>query len=220
MRTISFFGAFLLLCAYAFGQSSVPVKDSASGAAQPGAASLPHDRHGGLSVSADSYVDAIRAKEKFGKADPVPAGILPVEVFLSNETNLPIHIDLSTIQLVVRPPEGRRQDIDSLAPAEVAYAIAHPEGAPAPHGPRFPTIGIHLSNDKKADQLTKILQPLSLDADIVPPMGAIHGFLFFNLSRDMTLAENASLYLPDAAIMPLNKPLMFFEVSLGKAPDR
>ena len=219
MRAILLFGALLLLCGSAFGQSGVPTKNSSSGEAQLGA-SLPHDRHGGLSVSADSYADAARAKEKFGKANPVPAGILPVEVFLSNETNLPIHIDLSTIQLVVRPPESRRQDIDSLTPAAVANAIAHPEGASAPHAPRFPTIGIQMGNDKKVNQLTNLLQPLSLDADVVPPMGTIHGFLFFDLSHDMALAENASLYVPDAAIMPLNKALMFFEVSLAKASDR
>ena len=62
----------------------------------------------GLNVSADPYTDAERAKKKFGKANPIPAGILPVEVFLRNELDQPIRIDLSTIQLTVRPPEGQQ----------------------------------------------------------------------------------------------------------------
>ena len=33
-----------------------------------------------MSVSADAYSNAERAKGKFGKANPVPAGILPVDV--------------------------------------------------------------------------------------------------------------------------------------------
>src|SRR5215469_14709809 len=76
--------------------------------------SLAHDRHDGLEVSADPYTDIERAKKKFGKANPVPAGILPVEVFLRNELDQPIKIDLSTIQLEVRPPEGQRQDVDPV----------------------------------------------------------------------------------------------------------
>ena len=172
-----------------------------------------------MSVSAEPYSDAERAKEKFGKANPVPAGILPVEGFLESEADQPIRIDISTIQLEVRPHDGARQDIDWLTAVDVAAAIAHPEGPAAPKARRFP-VGIPMSgNDKRAEKLADILQPLSLDADVVPPKGAIHGFLFFNLSHNMSLAGTASLYLPDATVIPSSKALMFFEVSLGNAPQ-
>jgi hypothetical protein len=81
-------------------------------------------------------------------------------------------------------------------------------------------VGIPMSGtDKRAEKLTEILQPLSLNADVVPPKGAIHGFLFFNLSHNMSLAGTASLYLPDATVIPSSKALMFFEVPLGNAPQ-
>ena len=56
-------------------------------------------------------------------------------------------------------------------------------------------------------------------ADVVPPMGKVHGFLFFNLGHNMALAEAASLYVPSATVIPSNKALMFFEVSLGSGAE-
>jgi hypothetical protein len=61
-----------------------------------------------------------------------------------------------------------------------------------------------------------ILKPLLLDVDVVPPMGVIHGFLFFDLNHDLSIADTASLYVPDVTNVPSNKQLMFFEVPLGK----
>jgi hypothetical protein len=50
-------------------------------------------------------------------------------------------------------------------------------------------------------------------------MATIHGFLYFDLSRDMSLAGASVLYVPDAVVIPGNKPLMFFEVPLAKTPQ-
>jgi len=199
----------LLACGAGFPQSSPP-----AGAAHS-AASLPQDRHEGLTISADSYTDSNRAKEKFGKANPVPVGILPVEVFLSNETPQPIRVNMETIQLTVHFDSGRQEGVDWLPVEEVARAIAHPHGPAAPKQPRFP-IGVQTGADKKADQLIDILHPFALDAEIVPPLGTLHGFLFFDLNHDMSLAEHSSLYVPDVSNVPANKPLMFFEVLLNK----
>jgi hypothetical protein len=204
--------ALLLLCASVQAQANAPAQD----ARQPDA-SLRHDRHEGLSVSADAYSDAGRAKDKFGKsADPVPMGILPVEVFLRNETDQPIHIDLSTIQLDVHPHGGAQdEDIDAMSVHDVAASVAHPHGPSAPQSRRFP-VGIGSTSDKKADKVAEILAPLALDADVVPPNAMIHGFLFFDLGDDMSLAQTASIYVPDVTLLPSQKALMFFEVPVGK----
>jgi len=182
-------------------------------------ASLPHDSHAGLSLSADAYTENPRAKEKFGKANPLPAGILPVEVFLRNETNQLIHIDLSTIELDVHPTGSKQENINRLSVQDVASAIAYPAGAGTPKTSRFP-IGLPSGGDSKVDKLTDILRPLTLDADIVPPMGAIHGFLFFDMNHDFFLTEHTSLYVPDVTILPSNKTLIFFEVPLAKDLNR
>jgi len=204
----------LAIALLASGASFPQLNPSSAVAAHP-AASLPQDRHEGLTISADPYSDTNRAKEKFGKANPVPIGILPVEVFLSNETPQPIRVNMDTIQLTVHFDSGRQEGVDWLPVSEVAKAIAHPHGPAAPKQPRFP-IGVQTGGDKKVDQLVDILHPFALDAGIIPPLGTLHGFLFFDLNHDMSLAERSSLYVPDVTSVPANKPLMFFEVALGK----
>jgi len=177
---------------------------------------LPQDQHDGLTVSAKPYTDVELAKEKFGKANPMAVGILPVEVFLHNETLEPVRVDVSTIQLSVNFPSGKHQDLDWLSAKEVASVVAHPNGPPAPQSRRFP-IGIGSISDKKTDKMLETIGPLALDADVVPPTATIHGFLFFDVGGRFTLAQDASLYVPDVTSVPSNKPLMFFEVPLGKS---
>jgi hypothetical protein len=212
-RALLGLAAILIATAAAVAQSSAP-PDKTPPPNQPGA-NLPQDKHEGLIVSANAYTEPERAKDKFGKSSPLTVGILPVEVFLHNDTLQPIRVDTSTIQLSVNFPSGKHQDIDWLAPQEVASAVAHPNGPPAPQSRRFP-VGIGSISDKKTDKALEAIKPFALDADIVPPQATIHGFLFFDLNHDMSLAANASLYVPDVTSVPSNKALMFFEVSLGK----
>lgn len=204
-------------CRGAMAQNNGPLQtpQQSGQASAPLIATPRQDRHEGLSVSVDPYKEPARAKEKFGKANPLPVGILPVEVSMHNDTDRPIKVDLSTIQLEVHFSDDRHQEIDWLPPQQVANQVAHPKGPAAPTARRFP-IGVPSGADSKADKLADILKPLSLDADIVPPKGTIHGFLFFDLNRDMSLAETASLYVPDVTTVPASKPLMFFEVPLGQ----
>lgn len=189
---------------------------SASAAAARPSDSLPRDQHEGFTIAADSYGDANRAKEKFGKADPVPVGVLPIDVFLTNSTAQPIRIDTDSIQLTVHFENGREQNIDWLPVTEVARMIAHPKGPSNPHAPRFP-VGVQTGADTKTDKLIELLRPMALDVSIIPPMATIHGFLFFDMNHNLTLAQRASLYVPDLTNVPEKKPLMFFEVSLGKS---
>jgi hypothetical protein len=207
MKLIALAFALLSLVASAFGQTT-------PAPASPGASSLPTDRHDGMAISADPYSDKARSKEKFGKASPVEAGILPVEVFMKNETNEAVRINLSTIQLEVRLGENGRQDIDWLTPEEVAVLVLHPNGTPGLPGTRRSPIPIPI-HDKKIEKIADVLRPMAFDADVIPPLATIHGFLFFNLSHDMKLANRASLYVPDATRIPTNQALMFFEVSFA-----
>jgi len=205
----------ILMCAGAFAQSpATKPAPSAASAAAP-APPLAHDTHEGMTVMADAYSDRARAKEKFGKANPVEVGILPVEVFLRNESDHPIRVNLNTIQLEIHFQNGGRQDVGCLTPSDASYLIAHPKGPTGPKTSRLPGIPLP-GGDKKAAQIEAILSPLSLDGDVVAPAATVHGFLYFDLDRDMSLAETSVLYVPDAAVIPGNKPLMFFEVPLAK----
>jgi hypothetical protein len=179
---------------------------------------LPHDRHDGLTIQVDPYLEPARAKEKFGKANPLEAGILPLEVIMLNDTGQPIRVKLDAIQLEVRLRNGSRQDIDWLSAEETAVLIVHPNGNPSSPGQRRLPVPLGIPvGDKKAEKIAAALRPFTLDADIVPPMGNIQGFLFFNLGRDMELASKSSLYVPDLVIVPSNKVMIFFDVPLSAA---
>jgi hypothetical protein len=210
---VAILASFLLLPGAASAKNRHRAGQSSAGGPE---ASLPHDRHAGVTVSAQPVTDASRTKHIFGKANPLPAGLLPVEVFVRNDTTEPIQIGLNTIQLDIHYESGRIDGVDSLAPAQVARDIAHPRGNPGqPRERRFP-IGMAPVGDKKVEKLLDTLRPLALNSDIVPPMGAIHGFLFFDLQHDFSLVDKSSLYIPDAVIIPSKKPLIFFEVSFAK----
>jgi hypothetical protein len=201
----------LLLSAGAFAQTAPSPTEHKP--AVP--AALSHDQHDRLTITVDPYTEEARAKDKFGKADPIEAGVLPVEVFLRNDSDDPMRLDLDTVQLEVTFKNGSRQQVDWLRPEEVANLIAHPGGSANPQQRRLP-LPIVIT-DKKAEKLTAILRPLTLDADVIPPKGTIHGFLYFNVSHEMSLANTSSLYVPDVVIAPSNNPLVFFEVPLRAA---
>jgi hypothetical protein len=204
---LTFFAMAILLGASAAAQNKPAVTPA-----------LAHDTHDGLTVSADPYTDKARAKEKFGKTNPVDVGVLPVEVFLRNETNQPIHVDINTIQLEIKLRQGGRQQIDWLPVEDVAGLVAHPGGVGPSKKPRVAGIPLP-SGDKKTDKVAEILRPFALNGDVVPPTGALHGFLFFDVNNEMSLVDTAMLYVPDAVIVPTQKALIFFEVPLGKPKE-
>lgn len=205
--------AFLLFGTGAFGQTAASPSDAKPTAPAP----LPHDQHSGLTVSVDPYTEAARTKDKFGKANPHDVGVLPVEVFLRNDSDQPMRVNLETVQLEVTLRNGVRQEVDWLRPEEVAKLIAHPSGAADPHQKRLP-LPIKIG-DKNVEKLANVLRPLTLDADVIPPKGTIHGFLYFDVSHEFAIASRSSLYVPDVSIAPGNEPLVFFEVPLRKAPS-
>ncbi|HYL68697.1 MAG TPA: hypothetical protein VEX69_06000 [Candidatus Limnocylindria bacterium] len=208
--------AILLIVAGALAQSNPPSDKSASSVPAPAQASAGReDRHEGLSIVADPYTDAGRAKEKFGKANPLAVGILPIEVFIRNESPQPIRIDLNTVQLEVRMHSGPRQDIDWLTADEVAKAIAHPSGARDPTRRRLPVPVPIPGKDKNVQKLADILGPLALGDDMIAPKSSVHGFLYFDVNHDVSIVSKSSLYIPDVVIVPGNKVMMFFDVPLG-----
>jgi hypothetical protein len=208
--------ALLLISTSAFAQSN---PSSAKSPSPSAAAAAREDRHEGLSIVADPYTDASRAKEKFGKANPLAVGILPIEVFIRNESAQPIRVDLTTVQLEVRLRSGPRQAIDWLTAAEVAKTIAHPGGARDPQRRRLPVPIPMPSKDKNVQKLADILSPLTLDADVIAPKSSVHGFLYFDVNHDVSVVANSSLYVPDVVVVPTSKVMMFFDVPLGSEPQ-
>jgi len=208
LRIAAVMAGFLTLCASTFGQTASPAPNPKP--ATP--ALLPSDQHSGLTVSVDPYTEAARTRDKFGKANPHDVGILPVEVFLRNDSDQPMRVNLETVQLEVTLKTGVRQEVDWLRAEEVAKMIAHPTGSANPKQKRLP-LPMNIG-DKKAEKLADVLRPLSLDADVIPPKATIHGFLYFDVSNEFAVVKRSSLYVPDVLIAPSNEPLVYFEVPL------
>jgi hypothetical protein len=198
---------------------SLSTSQQAPPAPPRGPAEMPaHDRHEGLVIAADPCLDAAKSKSIFGKKNPYEAGILALEVFIKNEMQQPVRINLSAVRLEVSESEGGSQKLEALQPREVATLIVYPSGAPNPSsGRRLPGGIVVPLHDKKVDQVSDEIRPRTLDADVIPPLATIHGFLFFNLGHNFKVAADSTLYVPDLKIIPGSKPLMFFEVALAPA---
>jgi hypothetical protein len=215
LRVAAFMASFLVLCGCVFGQSASSPPDPKPAATAP--APLPSDQHSGFTVSVDPYTESARTKDKFGKANPHDVGVLPIEVFLRNDSDQPMRVNLETVQLEVTLKNGVRQEVDWLRAEEVAKLIAHPAGAANPQQKRIPLPLPMKIGDKKAEKLAEVLRPLSLDADVIPPKATIHGFLYFDVSHEFAIVKRSSLYVPDVSIAPSSEPLVYFEVPLRNA---
>jgi hypothetical protein len=118
--------------ALAQGKPSAPARTPT-----PDPASLPaHDSHQGLVIAADPYVSAERYKDKFGKHSPYDTGLIAIDLLFRNDNDLPVRVNLKTIQILVRPPGGSRQQLDPLSPEDVADRVLAKR--PKDPTPRFP----------------------------------------------------------------------------------
>lgn len=172
------------------------------------------DAHQDFVVAAQAYGEAAQSKEKFGKgADPYPAGLLAVDVYFRNDMKYPVHVDLSTIRLDVDDPNGQKFHLEALRLAQAANDIAHPKGPATPTARRLP-IPFPSGNSKQREVMDK-LRPFTLQSDIVPPGGTIHGCVFFDVSHRFDLVPHATLYVPDVKSVASDTGLIYFEVALG-----
>jgi hypothetical protein len=172
------------------------------------------DAHQDFVVAAESYADAARSKEEFGKgADPYEAGLLAVDVYFRNDMKFPVHVDLSTIRLDVDDPNGQKFHLEALSLAQAANDIAHPKGPSAPSARRLPIP--FPSGDSKQQGVMDKLKPFTLQSDIVPPGRTIHGCVFFDVSHHFDLVPHATLYVPDVKSVASDTGLIYFEVALG-----
>jgi hypothetical protein len=205
-------GAVLLSAAAAHGQT--PQATARTGSTDP--ASLPaHDSHQGLLIAADPYTSADRYKERFTKHTPYEGGIIAVELFFRNDNDLPIRINLKTMQLEVSVPGGSRQRLDPLSPEDVADRVLAKPKDPTPRFP-VPRIGAPRSkHDKNWEEFAGSLRSAALSTDLLPPHVTVHGFIYFDIDGHYEWISSSRLEIPDLAFMNDSKPLFFFEIDLA-----
>jgi len=185
--------------------------------ASPDPAAWPaRDSHQGLLIAADPYITSARSEQKFGKKHPYSVGLLAIDVFLRNDTEAPLRINLDTIELRIAVPGQPRQRLESLTIENVAYRIVLPYG-PAPRERRGPIPGVAGGKRKEIAKVEDSLRYLMLQSDMVGPHNTAHGFVIFDVARHFEDAENSTLYIPDVSRFGTGDKLFFFEIDLKPA---
>lgn len=194
-----------------FSQASTPARSTP---ADP--ASLPaRDSHQGLLIAADPYTSADRYKEQFAKHSPFDGGIIAIELFLRNDNDSPVRVNLKTMQLLVGAPGEARQRLDPLSPEEVADRVLAKPKDPTPRFP-VPRIGAPRSkHDKNWEEFAGTLRSAALGTDLLPPHATTRGLVYFDIDRHYDWISNARFEIPDLAFMTDTKPLFFFEIDLA-----
>jgi hypothetical protein len=208
------------LLPFALALSAVTFAACAVARAQTNPASLPaHDSHQAVLVAADPYLTATRYKDKFGKHTPYDAGILALEIYIRNDNDKPIRINLDTISLLITEPGQARQKLGAISPEDVADRVLlkpkdpKAQRLPLPLPGRLPSTG----RGKDWDELDAILRSDAMSSDVLPPNATVHGFFYFDITYHYDWLSNARFELPDLAFMLDNKALFFFELDLAPA---
>lgn len=206
--------AALLLAAQSFSALSgaqTPPPES------PDPATLPaRDSHQGLLIAADPYLTNERSVQKFGKKNPYSAGLLAIDVYLRNDTDAPLRINVETIELQIAIPGRQRQRLEWLTVGEVAYRIVLPSGA-APRRKRGPIPGVSGGKTKEIAKMEDSLRYLVLQSDLVGPHNTVHGFVIFDIDHHFEDTENSTLFIPDVSRYGSGDKLFFFEIDLRPA---
>ncbi len=186
--------------------------------AQVDPAKLPaQDTHEKLLIAVSPWLDAQRYKDTFGKKNPYDSGIVALDVYFRNDGDEPIQIDLSTIEMIIAPPDDRKQRVEPLKPEDVADRILLITKAPgnSPY-PKFP-IGSQGGRDKKWQTLSDALKAAGLSSDVLGPHTMTHGCLYFDMNHQFELLNDSELYIPDLTALVNNRALLFFDIPLWPA---
>ncbi len=181
-------------------------------------AKLPaQDSHEKLLVAVSPWLNADHYKEVFGKKNPYDWGIVALDVYFKNDNDEPIKLDLSTVELVVAPPDEEKQHLEPLSAEDVADRILLNKGpkqnSPYPHLP----ISSRGGPDKKWQDLVDALKAAGLASDVLGPHTITHGCIYFDMNRRFDLLNVSELYIPDLTTMVNNHGLLFFEIDLAPA---
>ena len=180
-------------------------------------AALPaHDSHQGLLIAADPYLTGERSEQKFGKKSPYSAGLLAIDLYLRNDTDSPLRINLDTMELRLAVPGQPRQHLESLSAEDAAFRIILPNG-PAPRGRRGPIPGVGDGKSKAVAKKQDELRKLMLPGDIIGPHNTIHGIVIFDVDGHLEDVRHATLYIPDVNHFGSGEKLFFFEIDMSSA---
>lgn len=163
------------------------------------AASYAHQSNSGVTVGADPFSTAEKAKTAFGKLDPNKHGLLPILVVIQNDSGKAIRAD--NLKLEYIGPDRSRV---AVTPASEVKYIG---------GPRRPNV---MSGPTGVPKVLKRKNPLdaweiegrAFSAKMIPPGESASGFFYFEARH----LRGSRLYLTGLEEAETRKELFYYEI--------
>jgi hypothetical protein len=154
-----------------------------------------------MTIGADPYESADKAKTAFGKLNPYDYGILPVLIVIQNDSNQAIRLDRMKAEYV--SPAGR---VVATPSRDVRYT----RGPERPSAIPGPTGGIKVGRSKKNPLDAWEIDGRAFSAAMLPPGQAAYGFFYFQTG----LQTGSTIYLNGLYEAGTGKELFYFEIPL------
>ena len=155
----------------------------------------------GVTVAAVPYNTAEQAKTAFGKVNPYEHGVLPVLIWIQNDTNKTVKLDRLRVEYIDRD----RSRIENAPASEVQYL----KGPNRPNFNPSPIPGVRINRNKNPLAAEEI-EMRAWAAKMLPPGESAYGFVYFRTGH----RSGAKLYVTGMEEAGSGKELFYFEVAL------
>jgi len=156
-----------------------------------------------VTIGADAFDTAAKAKTAFGKLDPNEHGILPVLVVVQNDSKQTL--DASRLEVQYKAPDQRAVDNTPAGDLKFLSGAKRPGYVPAPLG----SGGVMVKNKKSPFDVWEI-EGHAFAAKMIPPGQTASGFFYFQAD----LKPGSTIYLNGLAGAGGGKELFYFEIPL------
>lgn len=177
------------------------------------------DSHEGMTIAAEPWTRADQYKSAFPKKNPYASGVLAIKVMFRNETAESIRVNISRIRLSLVLEDESRQELPSLASADVADVVFTSKIKDPSKRTRLP-FPIPSSNkvghDKNWLELQTSAEEAGFKDGVIAPHSNAQGLLYFDMQGQFDLLTNARLYIPELVALEKNRGLLFFDIDLGR----
>lgn len=175
------------------------------------------DSHQGVTIAADPYLEATRAKTVFADHAPNRVGVLPVELIVTNDSEHPVRIAVERSELIL----SRKRKLEPAPIQKVMARLYSPDldatvSLPVPRAP-LPRAGKRKRSRKDVEAAEADFRSKQFQLRVIPPHSSAKGFLFFDLGPPFELSAGAVLYLPEVVDQDTGQPLLYFEITLVAA---
>lgn len=162
---------------------------------------------GGLTMAADSYHDAERAKLAFGsKAKPYEQGVLPVMLIIRNDSNRSVTLEGMKVEY-----QADRVRAAAIPAPEVPFVRPAERPQLNSTGPIPGRVSVRRKkNPLDAEQI----QERAFAARMLPPGETAYGFVYFQA----LYRENAILYITGIREPATGQELFYMEVPVNHGP--